>query len=107
VLAPALTLNGRTYFTVVHSAALLLPACPLRIAAPVPVSVASVSFPDLQVATPALLPHELAPRDSGIRLVRDPANPGTLSCAVGADVLPGCSLDITLHRTFWRREDAD
>lgn len=109
VPASSLTLNGRTFFTVVHSSALLLPSCPLRIAAdlPVPVSVGSFSIPDLQVAGPARLPHEFAPHDSGIRLVRDPANPGALVCAVGADMLPGCSLDITLHRTFWRREDAD
>ena len=48
VLAPALTLNGNTMFTVAHTSASFLPACQLfaPIPVPVPVSVSSISTLD-------------------------------------------------------------
>ncbi|MEO8307822.1 MAG: hypothetical protein ABI616_07250 [Pseudomonadota bacterium] len=111
VAAASLTVDGNTYYTTVATNASLLHSCvgpptPILLA---PVNVGSVSADGaLNAVTLDTSAPYIAPADSAVTLVRDESDPsGTFVCQVAGHTLPGCSVESTLHRSFWRREDAD
>jgi hypothetical protein len=125
VLAQALTLNGRIHFTAVERPRALVAACPPGTLPDTPATLtvtvlrardgAVEANPTDPVITDAMtLPvvrRALAnplPAATGVDLAtaRDPAT-GLLPCMIGAEVLPGCFLDLHPQRSWWRREDAD
>jgi hypothetical protein len=109
VTASALTLDGTTIYTTSATSSSLLPTCN----APTPaatVNVHSISVVDGELNAMGLGAQAIqsAPADAAVTLVRDENDDsGAFVCAVAGHALPGCSLDSTLRRSFWRREDAD
>jgi hypothetical protein len=107
VNAPALTLDGTTVYTATDAS--LLPSCSAPRSPPITaVNAASISAVDGSLNALDLGSAIPAPADSAVTLVRDTgSSSGRFVCVVAEQTLPGCSLDSTLRRSFWRREDAD
>jgi hypothetical protein len=104
VWARSLTLSGHIQLTIAESASLPTWSCTLTTNAnPVPVSVTTIAALDGSIAgdsaNRSLLPQALPP-DSAV-VLRDN------QCVAGGLEIAGCSVDTTLHKTYWRREDAD
>lgn len=120
VLAQALTLDGRTYFTAVESPRRLLDDCEPgsmpTAAAPLSLTVLLASDGSLvqqiidgqqQSGLRRALPGTL-PAGAGVELADATAHSaGRLPCHVATTPLADCHLDTTPQRTWWRREDAD
>jgi hypothetical protein len=111
VVAAALTLDGNTLYTTAATNASLLPTCNApAIAVLTSVSVGSISAVDGSLNAMDLRDETIqsAPATAAITLVRDGNSAtGALVCEVAGQPLPACSIDAKLHRSFWRREDAD
>jgi hypothetical protein len=122
VLAQALTLDGRIYFTAFENPANLLAACA---SGTLPTTAAPLSVTVLRARDGAVaeqsngnsgtdhsnlrraLPRPM-PASSGVELAATPiAADGRLPCTVDGEALPGCFLDTRPRRSWWRREDAD
>jgi hypothetical protein len=123
VLAPSMTIDG----TIVFTAARLPPMLPCTSFAGVlaTIEVRALQASDASVALDfdndghrddrdavMALPG-LRPADSAARIA-DPDDPAVAAegprqrpCVVGADPIPGCSVDLRVRRRYWLREDAD
>jgi len=120
VLAPALTLDGKTIFTVAHTTQSQLLPCGTGLQTRVAISVGAVSATD---GSPAMdldgsglrdandlnvSLDKLSSADASVTLaITDSGTENNINCSVDGQALPDCSLDTRLHRSFWRREDAD
>lgn len=120
VMAPALTLDGRTHFNVLETARPLVAECPVGM---VPTGLAAMSVSVLRTEDGAAtddangdgqvdmrdlrrsLPRAL-PADSRID-IGPPDARGMRACELGGELLAGCALDTAPHLAGWRREDAE
>jgi hypothetical protein len=110
VVAPALTLNGNTFYTAAATGASLLPSCN----APTTAMAASLDVGSVSAVNGSLNSQHLGagdirsvPANAAITLVRNQDKTGGFNCEVAGITVPGCSMGSSLRRSFWRREDAD